>query len=281
MKRIQLEITLGILLVLATSFLVIYYGITEPQRMQANAEAAQAREIEAGAALFEAQCSRCHGTQGLGIPGLCPPLNDRYFFDQRLKDVGWSGTQEDYIVATASSGRLVSTRPQTYPGQGTPAMPSFSDQYGGPLRPDQIRSIAAFVMNWQSTAQLVQAPEVPSGPTVGTDITKQLPTGDAKAGEALATSLGCTACHVLAPTGPAWPAKDGEPGIGTRAAQRIQDSGYTGKAASPEQYLFESIVDPNVYVVNGFSAGIMPQIYANQLTDQNMADIIAYLQTLK
>lgn len=281
MKRIQVEIFLGILIVMVTSGLIIYYGYTEPARMSANEEAAQAREIEVGAALFEAQCSRCHGTQGLGIPGLCPPLNDRYFFDQRLKDVGWSGTQEDYIVATAASGRLASTRPQQYPGQGTPAMPSFSDQYGGPLRPDQIRSIASFIMNWEETAQTVAAPSAPSGPTVGTDITKTLPAGDAKKGEELATSLACTACHVLAPTGPAWPATASQPGIGTRAAERITDPNYTGKATSPEQYLFESVVDPNVYLVSGFSANIMPGNYGSQLTDQDMADIIAYLQTLK
>lgn len=281
MKRIQTEIFLGIILVLATSALIIYYGITEPARMEANAAAAKAREIEVGAVLFEAQCSRCHGTQGLGIPGLCPPLNDRNFFDTRLQEVNWSGALEDYIVATVSSGRLASTRPQLYPGQGNPAMPSFSDQYGGPLRPDQVRSIATFILNWQETAQVVEVPTPPAGPTVGTDITKTLPAGDAASGEALATSLGCTACHVLAPTGPAWPAKDGQPGIGTRAAERLQDPAYTGEAANPEQYLFEAIVDPNIYLVSGYAANLMPQVYANQLTDQDMADLIAYLLTLK
>lgn len=281
MKRTQLEIFLGIIVVLATSLLILYYGITEPERMAANAEAAEAREIEVGAVLFEAQCSRCHGAQGLGIPGLCPPLNDRAFFDQRLKEVNWSGSLEDYIVATASSGRQVSTRPQLYPGQGVPAMPSFSDQYGGPMRPDQIRSIATFILNWEDTAELVSVPTPPTGPTVGTDITKELPEGDPAKGEALATSLACTACHVIAPTGPAWPAKDGEPGIGTRAAERLQDPDYTGEATSAEQYLFEAIANPNVYLVSGFSANVMPGAYANQLTDQDMSDLIAYLMTLK
>src|SRR5512137_1256753 len=130
MNRVNLQILLGALMVLATSVLVLVYGLNEQNRMAEAEQSQHARAIEQGATLFEAQCSRCHGTQGLGIPGLCPPLNDRYFFDQRLKDVGWSGALEDYIVATASSGRLASTRPQLYPGQGTPAMPSFSDQYG-------------------------------------------------------------------------------------------------------------------------------------------------------
>jgi hypothetical protein len=157
----------------------------------------------------------------LGIPGLCPPLNDRYFFDQRLKDVGWSGTQEDYIVATASSGRLASTRPQQFPGQGTPVMPAFSDHYGGPLRDDQVRNIAAFIMNWQETAQAVVVPTPPTGPVVGTDITKELPAGDAKAGETLATSLGCSLPHHHPPAQPGCRAP--KPGIGERQ-HRIQSS---------------------------------------------------------
>jgi mono/diheme cytochrome c family protein len=281
MNRTNVQILLGALMVLITSVLVLVYGLNEEKRMTELEASQHGRAIEQGAALFEAQCSRCHGTQGLGIPGLCPPLNDRYFFDQRLTDVGWSGTQEDYIVATASSGRLASTRPQQYPGQGTPAMPAFSDHYGGPLRDDQIRNIAAFVMNWESTAITVAAPAAPEGPLVGTDITKALPQGDAAAGEALAASLGCTACHITTPTGPAWLPSADKPGIGERATTEYTLPEYTGKAASPEQYLFESVVDPNAFVVSGFASGLMPGTYANTLTEQNMADLIAYLLSLK
>ena len=283
MTRVQIEISLGILLVMITSSLILVYGLNENNRMAELEDAQRARSIEVGAALFDAQCSRCHGKQGLGIPGVCPPLNDRHFFDDRLQEVGWSGTQEDYIVATASSGRLTSTRPELYNGTGSiPAMPSFSDQFGGPLREDQIRSIADYIMNWEPTAQLVEVAQ-PAGPgeAVGTDINVQLPEGDAAAGEALAQSQGCTACHIDAPTGPAWLPTADQPGIGDRAATRITEATYTGAASTPEQYLLESIVDPNVFVVNGFAPNIMPPIYGDQLTSQNAADLIAYLLTLK
>ncbi|MEW5869665.1 MAG: c-type cytochrome [Chloroflexota bacterium] len=281
MNRVQIEIFLGTLLILATSVIVLVYGFNEQTRMAEFEQSQRGRAIETGAALFEQQCSRCHGTQGTGIPGLCPPLNDRHFFDERLKEVSWSGTLEDYIVATASSGRLASTRPEIYPGQGTPAMPSFLDRYGGPLREDQVRNIAAFIMNWEETATLVEAPSAPSGPTVGQDITKELPQGDPASGEALAASLGCTACHVAAPVGPLWPASAGQPGVGTNAAERLTASDYTGAAQTPEQYLFESIVKPSAYVVSGFADGLMPASYANSLTDQQVADLIAYLLSLK
>lgn len=281
MSRFNVQILLGTIFLFATSAVVLIYGFNEQQRMADFELQQRARAIEQGAGLFEAQCSRCHGTQGTGIPGLCPPLNDRNFFDNRLHEVNWSGTMEDYIVATASSGRLSSTRAQLYPGQGVPAMPSFSEQYGGPLRVDQIRNIAAFIMNWQDTAQVVSAPALPTGPLAGTDITKQLPEGNAQSGEALATTLGCTACHILAPTGPAWKATAEQPGIGERAAARIADPGYTGQAKSPEQYLFESVVASNAYVVSGFNEGVMPATYSSQLSEQNLADLIAYMLTLK
>lgn len=280
MSRTQIEITLGIVLILATSVLVLFYGLNEEDRMTRFASAQEASAIEVGAALFEQQCSRCHGTDGRGIEGLCPPLNDRYFFDQRLTDVGWAGTLEDYIVATASSGRLASTRPERFPGNGTPAMPAFGDSFGGPLREDQIRYIAAFITNWEPTAELVSPPPTPSGPVVGTDITKELPEGDAAAGETLAQTLGCTACHITAPTGPAWLPTGGEPGIGERAEQRITQPDYTGSAETPEQYLFESIVDPGVYLVEGFT-DLMPHTYGQTLTDEQTADLIEYLLNIR
>jgi mono/diheme cytochrome c family protein len=239
------------------------------------------RTVEVGAELFDSNCKACHGAQGEGTIGLCPPLNDKAFFTTRLEEVGWAGTLEDYIVATVSSGRMASTRPELYPGNGVPAMPAWSDHYGGPMREDQIRSIATFIMNWQSTAPDRQA-AIPtlSGPPVGTDISKQLPAGDATRGQALAATQGCLGCHVATTTGPAWMASGDNPGIGTRAAERLTQPDYTGTATTPEQYLFESIVTPDVHLVEGYQP-IMPKTFGASMTDQDMADLIAYLMTLK
>ena len=281
MSRVNIEITLGVLLVLLTGGLIITYGVREQQRMEIFVQHQKAQSIEVGADLFDNNCSGCHGKQGEGIPGLCPPLNDRYFFDNRIKEVGWSGSLEDYIVATVSSGRLVSTRPELYAGQGKPAMPAWADTYGGPLRPDQIRNIASFVMNWEATApDRGQAP-VLAGPPVGTDITIQLPEGDPAKGQALATAQGCVGCHVSTNTGPAWAASPNAPGIGDRAATRYSEADYTGKATSAEQYLLESIVQPSVFAVQGYPENLMPGNYGQALTAQDAADLIAYLLTIK
>lgn len=281
MSRVNIEIALGVILVLITGVLVVVYGLQEEQRMEEFVHIQQAQSIEVGAELFDNNCSGCHGKQGEGVPGLCPPLNDRYFFDERIDDVGWSGSTEDYIVATVASGRLNSTRPEQYAGQGIPAMPAWSDDYGGPLREDQIRYIAEFVMNWESTApDRGQAP-VMAGPPVGTDIAVELPEGDPVNGEALANAQGCVGCHVSTATGPAWPPSAGVPGIGERAETRFSQPDYTGNAASAEQYLLESIVQTNVYVVEGYAENLMPGNYGSTLTAQDAADLIAYLLTIK
>ncbi len=113
-----------------------------------------------------------------------------------------------------------------------------------------------------------------------------LPKGDATRGQALTTANACVACHIQAPVGPGWlaSAANGVPageGIGTRAQHRFTDAGYTGVAKSADAYLLESIVKPNAYVVTGFAPAVMPQTFGASLKPQELADIIAYLDTLK
>jgi cytochrome c len=96
--------------------------------------------------------------------------------------------------------------------------------------------------------------------------------GDAAKGQALFQgAAGCNACHNANST--AQLVGPGLKGVAARAATR--KPGYTAI-----QYLHESIVAPNAFVVPGFSAGIMPQTFAQTLTPQQIADLIAYLLSL-
>ena len=278
-RRVKIEITIGIILTFIMTVVLVAYGMNENQRMQLFDKQEKGKAIEVGAGLYETNCKGCHGVQGEGTEGLWPPLNYPFFFNGRLKEVGWTGTQEDYIIATVSSGRAVSTRPDKYPGSGTPAMPAWSERYGGPLRDDQIKNIAAFIMNWQATAGEVPEPPVTTGQPAGTDITAELPAGDVTHGEQLA-SQNCFVCHVTTAAGPAWAASADQPGIGDRAATRIEQSDYTGTATSAEQYLFESIVLPGTFLVSPFQ-NLMPADYGTKLTLQDVANLIAYLLTIK
>lgn len=279
--RVQLEILGGMLLTIITFTILLLSGLDEPDRMDEWSAQQKARSIEIGANLYDQACKDCHGPQGRGVPGLCPPLNDRHFFTDRLTEVGWSGSLGDYIVATVSSGRAVATRPDQYVGGGRPAMPSWAEAYGGPFREDQIQNLADYILNWEEEA--MEQPETPSVvvDAVGTDITIELPEGDPVTGETLAVAQGCTACHISTTAGPAWLASATEPGIGIRAEQRLTQADYAGNAVSAEQYLLESIVLPNIYLVEGFNQGIMPGTYSDLLTEQQVADLIAYMLSLE
>ena len=279
--RIQLQIFLGILLTVLTLGIVAFSAFTEEARMEVWTAEQRARSIEQGADLYAQACSSCHGIQGQGVPGLCPPLNSKEFFTTRLQETGWSGSMRDYIISTVSAGRLASTRPDQYVGNGRPAMPSWSEEYGGPFRIDQIDNLADFIMNWEEEALTQPDVTEPAIEGVGTDITQELPEGDAARGEQVAVSQGCTSCHVSQAVGPAWNPSATEPGIGERAETRFEQADYTGNATNAQEYLLESIVQTNVFIVEGFQPNIMPQNYGDLITAQQAADLIAYMLSLR
>ncbi len=117
-----------------------------------------------------------------------------------------------------------------------------------------------------------------------------LPAGDAAKGKTLTEQQGCVACHLPNPqtpdaklAGSPWVASasaDGK-GIADHAVERIASPDYSGKATSPEAYLYESIVNPSAFVVPGFVDGVMPKTYGAALSQQDLADIVAYLKTVR
>jgi len=268
MARTQLEIFFGLLLVSIAVLVIIYSGFNEENRMIAWNQSHQAEAVEVGAELFGNNCSGCHGAKGEGIQGLAPALNDRYFFTNRVKDVGWQGSLEDYIISTVSTGRVVSTRPE-YVGGGKPAMPTWSERYGGPLRDDQIRNIAAFVLNWEATAmgqvQLAELPTATPSPEEAADPVAR--------GKQVFMTAGCTGCHTI----------DGiSNGVVGPNLTKIGEVAATRKdGASAEEYVRESIQNPNAQVVEGFQPNLMPQNYSQQLSNKQLDDLVAFLLAQK
>lgn len=93
-------------------------------------------------------------------------------------------------------------------------------------------------------------------------------------GQKVAQTFGCLACHSVdgsALVGPSWKGAFGE---------QVQLADGTTVTAD-EAYLRESIVNPNAKVVTGFQPGIMPQNFATQMSDQQISDVIAYIESLK
>lgn len=105
-------------------------------------------------------------------------------------------------------------------------------------------------------------------------------TGNAAAGEALYmqpvigknSAPGCNTCHSLEAgvtlVGPS------HASMGTRAASAV-----AGKSA--EEFLHESIVDPNAVITDGFTAGVMYPAFGTDLSAQEIADLVAFLMTQK
>lgn len=100
------------------------------------------------------------------------------------------------------------------------------------------------------------------------DLATAVANADIAAAPTLATTKGCIGCHSLDPnqqmTGPTWY------NVGNTAITRVPGEG-------PAEYLHQSIVAPNAYVVSNYTAGLMPQTYADMLTTQELGDMIAYL----
>ncbi len=89
--------------------------------------------------------------------------------------------------------------------------------------------------------------------------------GNVAAGEALYNGLGCIACHSLDGTAGVGPSYEG---LGARAGEMLE--GY-----SAAEYVRESILNPCAFVVEGFSC-VMPQNYGDQLSPQDLADLVAF-----
>jgi mono/diheme cytochrome c family protein len=133
---------------------------TQQTSMDKRAADIAGRQTEVGADLFSTYCAPCHGVRGQGTPGLAPAIDRKDLLDgRREKAVGWAGGVEGFLMDTISAGRPVQSRPDLYSAH----MPTWSQQYAGPLRPDQVDALVAFVSNWQNTA-----PEVDAWPPPGT-----------------------------------------------------------------------------------------------------------------
>jgi mono/diheme cytochrome c family protein len=286
------RIVLGTVSMVITMILLGFVAVTEQDRMASFATGYTSRRVEVGGSLFEGQCAVCHGLTGQGVPAKGPALNTPELFDgTRLTEARFAGTVEDFIQLTIAAGRPRMSEWAQAQGFIDP-MPTWGQDYGGPLRPDQVEALVAYIMNWGAAFETGDGGTPPPAVVgVGDDITQELPAGDAANGETLATSQGCAACHITSATGPAWLAS-GDPegaGIGTRAETRIEQADYTGAATSGDQYLFESIVLPDAYLVPDNPAyvnaatgqSLMPHTYGQTLDAQMMADLIAYMQTLE
>lgn len=87
----------------------------------------------------------------------------------------------------------------------------------------------------------------------------------------LAGTGGCVTCHSLEPdvrlVGPSLY------GIATTAEGRVPD-------VIASNYIYLSIMEPDFYIVEGYDAGAMPDVYRDNLTEEQITNLVSYLMTL-
>lgn len=95
-------------------------------------------------------------------------------------------------------------------------------------------------------------------------------------GKRIMQNIGCFACHTLNGTklvGPSFKGLYGE-------TQMVVTGKEKREIVADDEYIKRSIFDPNADVVEGYNKGLMLS-YTGQLSDEDVANIIEYLKTVK
>jgi mono/diheme cytochrome c family protein len=266
--RIQAQIFCGLVITVMLLGLLFFAAANEYRRLDEADKAQRALSIEVGAGLYEIHCRTCHGAKGEGVGQLGPAISDKNFFTTRLAEIGWQDTLKAYVFATSAHGRLMATR-SMYAGDGkTAVMAPWLDKYGGPLRDDQVRDIAAFVENWEPTAlgkvELIEL-ELPK-----TNLSD--PQAVARGRQLFLEK--CATCHTIQKATQAQKRGPELTRIAAVATARKAD-------LSAEEYIRESVLVPNAYIVEGFEPEKVGYRCGGILSERQLDEIVAFLLTQK
>ena len=83
---------------------------------------------------------------------------------------------------------------------------------------------------------------------------------------------GCITCHSLQPETII---------IGQSLNGIASRAGSTVPGLSAEEYIRESILDPNAYLEEGFPIDTMPPVWGDRLSETQVDELVAFLLTLK
>ena len=133
------KILIATILTVATAALLAVYWLLEPHRVRVEAEQMRSEAAGKGKILYQKHCARCHGENGAPQRGI-RAINSKHY----LKAVN------DTILYKIIERGI--------PGTG---MVALSDTEGGPLDPEQIHQLVAFIRNWERTAPSLPEEAVP------------------------------------------------------------------------------------------------------------------------
>ncbi len=135
----QKKILLAALLTVAIAVFLTVYWLSEPYRVKMEAERMKSKAAAKGKVLYMTHCARCHGEKGGPRRGIRPVNSKDY-----LKHV------DDTILYKIIERGI--------PGTG---MAALGESEGGPLNPEQIKDLVAFIRSWEKTAPNIPVEEAP------------------------------------------------------------------------------------------------------------------------
>jgi mono/diheme cytochrome c family protein len=124
------KIFLAMVMTVVIGVILTFYWLLEPYRVKVEAERMRSEAAEKGKVLYMTHCARCHGETGGAQKGV-RPINSKNY----LKNV------DDSILYKIIERGI--------PGTG---MVALGDREGGPLNPEQINQLVAFIRGWEQTA---------------------------------------------------------------------------------------------------------------------------------
>ncbi|MEM7331671.1 MAG: cytochrome c [Chloroflexota bacterium] len=284
----QVKIVIGTIAFMLTMVILGYAALVEPARLEHFSEAAVARQIETGAEIYKNNCASCHGVEAAAQQCFSPsgeqiacqglPLKNQRLVcgdrPERLDDMGWVGSKRDFVYVTVAAGR----------GR---IMPTWSTDFGGALRNDQVENVTLYILNFEGE-EFCSEPPAPNyeWPDTGNanadyeEFTAEWAAGDPDRGaELYNVNYGCAGCHGGDDSDASWAGTG--PWLGA-----IQDNApLRNPDLTTEAYIYESILWPSRFLVTGYTDGVMPQDFPNRMgldpdvTPQDMQDIIAFLMS--
>jgi Cytochrome c len=96
--------------------------------------------------------------------------------------------------------------------------------------------------------------------------------------EEMFTRAGCAVCHTI----PGISGANGQVGpklvLGTTGHQRLHAPDYRGHAQTVHEYIVESVLEPERFIVQGYSGKTMPSWYGSKLSALALEKIVSYLE---
>jgi cytochrome c2 len=197
----------------------------------------------------------------------------------RMADPAYAGqatTNQEYVIES-----ILLADAYLVPGDWKIPMQSFHGQ----LTETELADILAWLERFGDgdDSSAMTPPDDSAAEKKTIDLEMDLPEGDPALGELTALNYRCTGCHDNTSfpnvNGPEFAAVDDLPSILERAELRLTDPAYQGSATTGQEYLVESILYPEAYILPGDWLETMPDTFHEELTAQDLADLIAWMET--